>query len=134
MCDFAVFDFLIGILDSDSREAVYSACGVLVNMMTDATRRTILKDLDGINRLIAVLKDMGTSDWQLASLVVQVLWNACAGLDEPVDYIGEDEGNALMDVLEDQLAAGDNSPLFAEFSFVADQFLDRLEGDVSSDG
>ncbi|CAG0916397.1 unnamed protein product [Notodromas monacha] len=126
------FDFLIGVLDSDNREAVYSACGVLVNMMTDPASRTVLKDLNGMNRLTQVLKHLGAGDWQLASLVVQVLWNACAGLEYPADYIGEEEADELMDVLEDHLEAKETgAAYYADFCVVADQFLDRLDGDES---
>ena len=82
-------------LDCDSRELVFVCAGVLVNMMSDPQRRNVFKQEKGvlrqtflyskselilfcIYRMIDVLQYFGYGDWQLCSLVCQVLWNYCA--------------------------------------------------------
>ena len=45
---FAVDRMLVALLDSGSREVVYTACGVLINLMVDDDKRHVLKAEGGI--------------------------------------------------------------------------------------
>jgi hypothetical protein len=46
----AVVEVLVEMLDCDSRELVYVCCGVLVNVMSDASRRNIFMQENGVLR------------------------------------------------------------------------------------
>ncbi|CAG0891538.1 unnamed protein product [Cyprideis torosa] len=136
-----VFRVLIGMLDWRERSVVYSVCGVLVNMMTDEDRRKTLKDMHGLLKLYSVLRDMGCHDWLLSSVICQVFWNACAGIEDPASYFGEQLCNELSIILEDYLdeetAFGsrkeENGELsemhtaWDQFCLVAAQLLDRID-------
>ena len=41
---------LITLLDSSDREVVFSACGVLINLMVDGAARLILKNEGGVRK------------------------------------------------------------------------------------
>jgi len=60
---------MVALLDSGQREVVFTACGVLINLMADEEKRPALKKFDGIAKLVEVLRDFAKSDWQLGSLV-----------------------------------------------------------------
>lgn len=49
---FPVDEMMISLLDSGSHEIVYTACGVLINMMVDCEKRSILKDEGGIKKYV----------------------------------------------------------------------------------
>ena len=43
---------MISLLDSGSHEIVYTVCGVLINMMVDCDRRSVLKEEGGIKKYV----------------------------------------------------------------------------------
>lgn len=47
-----VDEMLISLLDSGSHEIVFTACGVLINMMVDPEKRSLLKDEGGIKKYV----------------------------------------------------------------------------------
>ncbi|GAA28819.1 armadillo repeat-containing protein 2 [Clonorchis sinensis] len=71
----AILQLLIGNLDSAQPELVYSTLGVLINMMADIDQRSSFRQLGGIARLVAALRDFAGHDWQLAGLACKTLWN-----------------------------------------------------------
>jgi hypothetical protein len=136
---------LIALLDSGSRECVYASCGVLINIMLDDEKRSILKTENGINKLIDVLRDFGRNDWQLAMMVCQILWNYSSRMKSANFMFGEKETQRLYDILveyTDEESALTDSVLASmdedtqdyvrdrwdtEFCPVAQQLLHRLE-------
>ena len=46
----AVDEMMVALLDSGRRELVYSACGVLVNLMTDTNYRQSLAENGGVRK------------------------------------------------------------------------------------
>ena len=46
----AVDEMMMTLLDAGSREVVYTACGVLINLMADEHRRPLLKEENGIQK------------------------------------------------------------------------------------
>ncbi|XP_064628515.1 armadillo repeat-containing protein 2-like isoform X2 [Lineus longissimus] len=136
---------LVTLLDSGNRDIVYAACGVLINMMADTEKRATLKTEGGITKLVDVLSDFGRNDWQLASMVCQILMNYSAKITSSNDCFGEQETQTLSELLIEYLddeAALDNSVMSsldaemrefmsdkweADFCPVASQLLDRIE-------
>ena len=53
--------------------------------------------------MLAVLKEFGSCDWQLASLVCQVLWNYVSGSNDPSGGLSDEVTKDLLNVLEDYL-------------------------------
>ncbi|KAJ8315287.1 hypothetical protein KUTeg_007437 [Tegillarca granosa] len=103
---------MITMLDSGNREVVYISCGVLINFMVDEEKRPILRNDNGIKKLIDVLRDFGQTDWELASLVCQILWNYSGKITSTNAWFGEQEASDLIELLVhylDQDAALDNS-------------------------
>ena len=47
---FSVDEIMIALLDSDKKDIVYIACGVLVNLMGDEENRSALKTHHGIQK------------------------------------------------------------------------------------
>jgi hypothetical protein len=45
-----VDEVLIEMLDSDHRELVFTACGVLINLMADDEKRPVLKRCNGVEK------------------------------------------------------------------------------------
>uniref|UniRef100_T1J4M8 Armadillo repeat-containing protein 2 n=1 Tax=Strigamia maritima TaxID=126957 RepID=T1J4M8_STRMM len=101
-----VLDMMITTLDSRNKELVYTSCGVLINFMADEDKREILKNEGGIRKLIDVLKDFGGSDWQLASMVCQALWNYTTNMKHVTLTLGDVEAVELINLLEDFLNEG----------------------------
>ncbi|CAL4074694.1 unnamed protein product, partial [Meganyctiphanes norvegica] len=146
----AVLEVLVEMLDCDSRELVYVCVGVLVNLMSDASRRSIFQTENGVLRMIDVLQYFGYGDWQLCSLACQVLWNYCASAADVQAAIGEKETEKLIYVLEEFLdddsyfnnveVFGECDPdtkdvvyqLWEEFAHVATKLLDRIEDQETS--
>jgi hypothetical protein len=54
-------------------------------------------------RLIDVLRDMGRSDWQLAGMVCQTLWNYSGKITSANAYFGAEAATELVDLLTDLL-------------------------------
>ncbi|VDI18133.1 Hypothetical predicted protein [Mytilus galloprovincialis] len=90
---------MITMLDSGNREVVYIACGVLINFMVDDENRSVLKKDGGIAKLIEVLRDFAKTDWELASMVCQILWNYSVKITSTNSCFGEQESKDLNDVL-----------------------------------
>ncbi|XP_068250206.1 armadillo repeat-containing protein 2 [Palaemon carinicauda] len=141
----AVLEILIEMLDCDSRELVYVCAGVLVNLMSDASRRSIFQGENGVLRMIDVLQYFGYGDWQLCSLACQVLWNFCASAADVESTLGHKETEKLIFVLEEFLdddsyfnnpeVFGECEPdtkeiiyqMWEDFAHVASKLLDRIE-------
>ena len=51
-CFVSVDEMMISLLDSGSHEIVYTVCGVLINMMVDCDRRSVLKEEGGIKKYV----------------------------------------------------------------------------------
>ena len=49
---FLVDEMMISLLDSGSHEIVYTSCGVLINMMVDCEKRSVLKEEGGIKKYV----------------------------------------------------------------------------------
>ncbi|XP_038044159.1 armadillo repeat-containing protein 2-like [Patiria miniata] len=98
-----VDEMMVTLLDARNREVVYTACGVLINLMADENRRHILKEEGGIKKIIDVMVDFGRSDWQLAGMVCMTLWNYSENITSSVDCFGEQEAANLIDKLVDFL-------------------------------
>ncbi|XP_076078717.1 armadillo repeat-containing protein 2-like isoform X1 [Mytilus galloprovincialis] len=94
-----VDQMMITMLDSGNREVVYIACGVLINFMVDDENRSILKKDGGIAKLVEVLRDFAKTDWELASMVCQILWNYSVKITSTNSCFGEQESKDLNDVL-----------------------------------
>ena len=52
MIMFSVDEMMISLLDSGSHEIVYTACGVLINLMVDPEKRSVLKEEGGIKKYV----------------------------------------------------------------------------------
>jgi len=50
-----VVEVLVEMLDCDSRELVYVCSGVLVNVMSDSSRRAIFQQENGVLRCVLVI-------------------------------------------------------------------------------
>ena len=98
-----VDEMMISLLDSGSHEIVYTSCGVLINMMVDCDKRSVLKEEGGIKKLIDVLRDFGKIDWQLAAMVCQTLWNYGESMSNVYETFGEEETAVLTDLLREYL-------------------------------
>ncbi|KAG7167831.1 Armadillo repeat-containing protein 2-like [Homarus americanus] len=145
-----LLEVLVEMLDCDSRELVYVCAGVLVNLMSDASRRSIFKTENGVLRMIDVLQYFGYGDWQLCSLACQVLWNYCASAADVEETLGHKETEKLIFVLEEFLdddsyfnnpeVFGECDPetkdivyqLWEDFAHVATKLLDRIEENTSA--
>ncbi|XP_064615586.1 armadillo repeat-containing protein 2-like [Liolophura sinensis] len=98
-----ICEVMITLLDSGSREVVYVACGVLINMMADEEKRPVLKREGGVNKLLEVLRDFGKTDWQLASMVCQVLWNYSGKINSANACFGDPQAQELSELLVEML-------------------------------
>ncbi|KAE8751573.1 hypothetical protein FOCC_FOCC001820 [Frankliniella occidentalis] len=146
---------LLKFLSTDNHELLRSTTGVLVNLMADADKREALQRTQGISRLIAILLYHGESDWQLSSLICQVLWNYCIDMAN-LNWLGADQTNQLVEVLVDFL---DDERLFGaknststndssindtgngtistyqqweEFAMIATNLLEKMESHIES--
>ncbi|KAL5009503.1 hypothetical protein ScPMuIL_011808 [Solemya velum] len=93
---------MITLLDSGNREVVYIACGVLINFMVDEEKRATLKDEGGIKK-VKVLRDFARTDWVLASMVCQTLWNYSGKITSTELCFGVSETGELADLLIEYL-------------------------------
>uniref|UniRef100_A0A4W3J808 Armadillo repeat containing 2 n=1 Tax=Callorhinchus milii TaxID=7868 RepID=A0A4W3J808_CALMI len=136
--------FMITLLDAKHQDVCFSACGVLINLTVDKSKRTILKQDGGIKKLIDCLRDFGPIDWQLASLVCKTLWNYSEKITSAVLCFGEKETNELLELLSayldeeialDPAKSGTDEGLVefhracweSEFVPVAQQLLHRIQ-------
>ncbi|KAK0147644.1 Armadillo repeat-containing protein 2 [Merluccius polli] len=70
-----VYQFVVALLDSQSGEVCFAACGVLTNLSLDPPSRVTLAQEGAVAKLVDCLLDFGPKDWQLAGQVCQTLWN-----------------------------------------------------------
>ncbi|KAK2154942.1 hypothetical protein LSH36_253g04000 [Paralvinella palmiformis] len=135
-----VDEFMVSLLDSGDREVVFSAVGVLINLMADDEKRETLKVHGGVKKLIDVLRDFSQEDWNLASMVCKTLWNYSGKITSTNACFGEQEGMELAELLtkyldEDICTDSDLGDLLqfhhnvweTEFYPVATQLLSRIE-------
>ncbi|XP_041354443.1 armadillo repeat-containing protein 2-like [Gigantopelta aegis] len=92
-------EMMISLLDCGCREVVYNACGVLVNFMSDESKRPLLKKEGGVKKLIDVLHDFGREDWDLSSTVCKVLCNYSTKITSSNACFGEQEAQDLSELL-----------------------------------
>ncbi|KER33051.1 hypothetical protein T265_00955 [Opisthorchis viverrini] len=83
----AILQLLIENLDSAQPELVYSTLGVLINMMADIDQRSSFRQLGGLARLVAALRDFAGHDWQLAGLACKTLWNYTESPTQPISEL-----------------------------------------------
>ncbi|XP_051880748.1 armadillo repeat-containing protein 2 [Pristis pectinata] len=95
--------FMITLLDAKHQDVCFAACGVLVNLTVDRSKRPILKQDGGIKKLIDCFRDFGPTDWQLASLVCKTFWNYSEKITNAVLCFGEEETGELLELLSTYL-------------------------------
>jgi len=96
-----VLDVLVTLLDSNNPELIFATCGVLINMMVDVEYRKYLKHYDGITKLLDCLRDLAESDWLLASMICQILWNYSEHITTSVEYFGDEQTDDLITLLNE---------------------------------
>ncbi|XP_028578939.2 armadillo repeat-containing protein 2 isoform X2 [Podarcis muralis] len=120
ICDFIiqrkVYKFMIALLDTKHQDVCFSACGVLLNLTVDKSRRSILNEEGGIKKLIDCLRDFGPTDWQLACLICKTLWNYSENVSMAKACFEDDESNTLLVILAS----------FLDEEFALDYNLDDL--------
>lgn len=120
ICDFIiernVYKFMIALLDAKNQDVCFSACGVLINLTVDKSRRNILNEGGGIKKLIDCLRDFGPTDWQLACLICKTLWNYSESIPSAVPCFEEEDCNTLLILLVSYL----NEELALDYSFDSD--------------
>ncbi|XP_041044509.1 armadillo repeat-containing protein 2 isoform X3 [Carcharodon carcharias] len=117
--------FMITLLDAKHQDVCFAACGVLINLTVDKSKRSTLKQDGGIKKLIDCLRDFGPTDWQLASLVCKTLWNYSEKITNAVLCFGEKETSELLELL----------PAYLELAFVLFYVLDEeIALDIDTNG
>ncbi|XP_053153295.1 armadillo repeat-containing protein 2 isoform X2 [Hemicordylus capensis] len=123
------------------KDVCFSACGVLLNLTVDKSRRGILNEDGGIKKLIDCLRDFGPTDWQLACLICKTLWNYSEDMTRAVPCFEDDDSNTLLlllvSFLDEELALDysfdsdlrDYHKLYWEMEFkpVAQKLLQRIQ-------
>lgn len=59
----------------------------------------MLNEVLFLYRLIEVLRDFSRTDWELASLVCQILWNYSGKITSSNDCFGQQESHDLTEIL-----------------------------------
>eukprot|EP00051_Salpingoeca_urceolata_P001099 m.38629 g.38629 ORF g.38629 m.38629 type:complete len:845 (+) comp11194_c0_seq3:1577-4111(+) len=131
------------LLGHENRELVYTVCGILVNMMSDAAHRPLLQSEGGVANMLEALAQCLGTDWQLAGLACKALWNFGEGASvSPQEWYGAEECDGLIELLHEGLALGEealeeqsaSSRLWDEdFAPVAEALLDRLDPESDDD-
>jgi hypothetical protein len=93
---------MILLLEHDSRELVYSACGVLVNLAVSVKgKKLMLKATDlhptaasatAVDKLLGVIRDAGLKDLSLVTLACRALYNLCLPASLPVEMAARNTG------------------------------------------
>uniref|UniRef100_A0A146LPT6 Armadillo repeat-containing protein 2 n=3 Tax=Lygus hesperus TaxID=30085 RepID=A0A146LPT6_LYGHE len=135
---------LVDCLDHENKELVFTTTGVLVNLMADWDKRLALKESNGVQKLIVVIKRCD-GDWKLASLICQALWNFCIDSTHLYAALGIQPTNCLLTVLVDLLdeeklfgikedaeipdliAESSEYRLWEQFASVATNLLEKIE-------
>nr|XP_060609122.1 armadillo repeat-containing protein 2 isoform X2 [Anolis sagrei ordinatus] len=103
VCDFImqrkVYKFMIALLDAKHQEVCFSACGVLLNLTVDKSRRSILNEGGGIKKLIDCLRHFGPMDWQLACLICKTLWNYSESFTSAQPCFEDHDSDTLLGLL-----------------------------------
>lgn len=94
---------LVRCLERDNKELLSTTTGILVNLMADWDKRLAFKEDNGVARLINVLGKYGESDWKLANLICQALWNFCIDSTHLYAAFGIQPTNQLLTILIDLL-------------------------------
>ncbi|TWW68645.1 Armadillo repeat-containing protein 2 [Takifugu flavidus] len=89
--------FVVALLDSESTEMCYSACGVLTNLSLDSAARVRLSREGAVAKLVDCLIHLGAGDWQLAGQVCQALCNMIGGGSEKL--LDTKERDSLLRIL-----------------------------------
>ncbi|XP_060093904.1 armadillo repeat-containing protein 2 [Heteronotia binoei] len=135
-----VYKFMIALLDAKNQDVCFSACGVLLNLTVDRSRRTILNE-GAIKKLIDCLRDFGPTDWQLACLICKTLWNYSENVTSAGSCLEEEDSNTLLilltSFLDEELALDYNFDIDlrdyhklyweSEFKPVAQKLLQRIQ-------
>ncbi|XP_048349015.1 armadillo repeat-containing protein 2 isoform X2 [Sphaerodactylus townsendi] len=145
ICDFIVqrkvYKFMIALLDAKHQDVCFSACGVLLNLTVDESRRTVLDEEGAVKKLIDCLRDFGPTDWQLACLICKTLWNYSENVTSAGPCLEEEDANTLLillaSFLEEEFALDcnfdsdlrDHHKLYweSEFKPVAQKLLQRIQ-------
>nr|XP_056712179.1 armadillo repeat-containing protein 2 [Euleptes europaea] len=145
ICDFIVqknvYKFMIALLDAKHQDICFSACGVLLNLTVDKSRRSVLNEDGTIKKLIDCLRDFGPTDWQLACLICKTLWNHSENFTSTGPCFEEEDANTLLlllaSFLDEELALDcnldsdlrDYHKLYweSEFKPVAQKLLQRIQ-------
>ncbi|KAE8602744.1 hypothetical protein XENTR_v10014105 [Xenopus tropicalis] len=136
-----VYKFFVALLDSKHQEVCFSACGVLINLTAEHSNRVLLQEEGAVEKMIDCLRDFASSDWQLAGLLCQALWNfhenleyaePCFAAQEAVSLLELlayllDEQTALDNRLNEELTEYHKACWEVEFKPVAFQLLERLK-------
>ncbi|OCT80393.1 armadillo repeat-containing protein 2 [Xenopus laevis] len=99
MMEKSVYKFFVALLDSKHQEICFSACGVLINLTAEKNNRVLLQEEGAIEKIIDCLRDFATSDWQLAGLLCQALWNFNENLEYAEPCFGVEETDSLLEIL-----------------------------------
>ncbi|KAL4233349.1 Armadillo repeat-containing protein 2 [Mactra antiquata] len=118
-----VDQLLITLLDSGDKEVVYIACGVLINFMVDEEKRSVLKDENGITKLVEVLRDFGRGDWELAGMVCQTVWNYSGKITSSNACFGEIEAQQLSEIIVDFL---DKDNIYADLTDMDEDYQEFI--------
>ncbi|XP_056150414.1 armadillo repeat-containing protein 2 [Lampris incognitus] len=97
-----VYQFVVALLDSESYEVCFSACGVLTNLALDPPNRVTLSLEGAAVKLTDCLRDFAPWDWQLAGQVCQTLWNLTESSGPERDLLvmlGTKERETLLELL-----------------------------------
>ncbi|XP_049541239.1 armadillo repeat-containing protein 2 isoform X2 [Anopheles darlingi] len=127
-------------ISSNDDELIVTACGVLVNVLGDLTRRVLFQEIDGPLMLRHILhRGVTKRDWIMAGITCQAIWNYLIDAGDilqalsqvSIDYICEDLAEALD---EETLFHGNKPDAFWEdFALVATDLLERLQFGISGE-
>ncbi|XP_035791044.1 armadillo repeat-containing protein 2-like isoform X1 [Anopheles albimanus] len=125
-------------ISSNDDELIVTACGVLVNVLGDWTRRVSFQEIDGPLMLRQILhRGVTKRDWIMAGITCQAIWNYLIDAgdilqtlsQETIDYICED----LAEALDEEILFNGNKPdaFWEDFAPVATDLLERLQFGIS---
>ncbi|XP_071455226.1 armadillo repeat-containing protein 2 [Hetaerina americana] len=86
-----------------SKDILMANVGILVNMMADPDKRRIFANHQGISRLMHILENTNGRNWNLSSLICQVIWNYIIESQDLYIDLGKNETDKLVNILVDYL-------------------------------
>lgn len=138
LCTANGLKILIKCLESEDHELIATACGVLVNVLSDWERRAPFRELKGPLILRDVLQRSAMAeDWLLAGIVCQALWNYLIDSSNVIKALGEDEADYiqgdLAEYLDDEKIFNGEQPdeIWEQFAMVATDLLERIQSCIS---